>query len=166
MRAFIVPNGCSTVSRRWRVACGFASRRRMYAVERILVLSPCDAALGLGRAWRFAVTWSMLSPSSAADPVSLLVRVAIGQPLINWTAIDVLRGDVDKVLSAIATSAFAPEVIGLGGVTLMPASWHSGISGLLKYPRSATAAPVLAKPLRPLGHIRQLRAVQLLFVTS
>jgi hypothetical protein len=24
--AFMVPNGCSTVSRRWRIACGFASR--------------------------------------------------------------------------------------------------------------------------------------------
>ena len=27
MRAFIVPNGCSTVSRRWCMACGFLSRR-------------------------------------------------------------------------------------------------------------------------------------------
>jgi hypothetical protein len=27
MRAFILPNGCSTVSRRWRMALGFASRR-------------------------------------------------------------------------------------------------------------------------------------------
>ena len=27
MRAFIVPNGCSTVSRRTRIACGLASRR-------------------------------------------------------------------------------------------------------------------------------------------
>ena len=27
IRAFIVPNGCSTVSRRTRMACGLASRR-------------------------------------------------------------------------------------------------------------------------------------------
>ena len=34
MRAFIVPNGCSTVSRRWRMACGFASRRCCTASSR------------------------------------------------------------------------------------------------------------------------------------
>jgi hypothetical protein len=33
-RAFIVPNGCSTVSRRWRMACGFASRRSCTASSR------------------------------------------------------------------------------------------------------------------------------------
>src|SRR6267142_157881 len=34
MRAFIAPNGCSTVSRRWRMACEFASRRCCTASSR------------------------------------------------------------------------------------------------------------------------------------
>jgi hypothetical protein len=34
MRAFIVPNGCSTVSRRWRMASGFASSRCCTASSR------------------------------------------------------------------------------------------------------------------------------------
>ena len=61
-----------------------------------------------------------------------LVRVAIGEPLASRTSIDILVSDVDEVLLAKRPSDFAPDVIGFGSVTVMPASWHARICGLLK----------------------------------
>src|SRR5262249_21358936 len=79
----------------------------LYGVEQMLMLPPCDTPLRPCRALRFErALGTCRRPVASQYLASFLVRVAIGQPLARWTAIDVLLGDVDEVLSAIATIRF------------------------------------------------------------
>jgi hypothetical protein len=61
----------------------------------------------------------------------LLGRHAVRQLLARGAAVDVLGSIVDEVLLAERPSAFAPDVIGFGNVTAMPASSQALISVLL-----------------------------------
>jgi hypothetical protein len=64
MRAFIVPNGCSTVSRRWRMAFQFASRRNCTASSR------CSCShRGFRRSGRAAITSNVTRGAVVASAV-------------------------------------------------------------------------------------------------
>ena len=71
-----------------------------------------DAPLGPGRALRFERALGTCGgPIAPQDLASLFVGIAIGQPLAGWTAIDVILGEVDEVLSAKAAICLPVEPI-------------------------------------------------------
>jgi hypothetical protein len=62
IRAFIVPKGCSTVSRRTRIACGFWSRRRCAAS------STCSCSHRVIRRSLPVVHWSLMAQERKCTP--------------------------------------------------------------------------------------------------
>ena len=72
------------------------------------------------------------SPVAMQDHAFVLGCKGIGELLACGTNVNVLISHITEVLLAKRPSAFAFEVIGLGNVTVMPASSHARISSLLK----------------------------------
>ena len=69
----------------------------------------------------------------AAEHQSIFhVCVAVGEPLASQTDVSVLRGHVSEGLLAEAHCAFALDVIGFGGVTVMPAFLQARMFSPLK----------------------------------
>src|SRR5881227_883149 len=104
MRIFSVPNGCSTVSRRARIAFGFSSSR-LCAASRMCSCSPTwNAPLVACRTFRLQrAIRAGVRPIAPHHLAVLLVRHVIGQLLASRTAIDILGGVVDEVLLAETT---------------------------------------------------------------
>jgi hypothetical protein len=108
MRALIVPNGCSTVSRRWRVACGFASRALLHGFEQMLMLPSRNQPLRPCSALRFERTILAGRGPEAPYPLAiLLVRKPIRQLLPSRTAIGVFLRQIDNVLFAEAAKRWS-----------------------------------------------------------
>ena len=95
----------------------------LHRVQQVLVLPSRDAPLRPCRALRFERTLGTCRcPVAPQNLASLLIGVSIGQPLAGRTAIDILLGDETKSCLPKRPSDFAPDVSGLGSVTVMPAS--------------------------------------------
>src|SRR6516162_7070427 len=110
-------------------------------VQHVLVFPAWDAPLRPGRASRLQrALRTRRRPIAAYHLAVLLCGEPIGHMLSGLTAVDILFRHIDKVLLTEAALRFRARRHWLGHVTVMPASTHSRISGLLKYPRSATAA--------------------------
>src|ERR1700760_2512814 len=95
MRLFIVPNGCSTVSRRSRIACGFSIQPLLRGLHHVLVLPTGDDPVLSLRAARLelAATTSFrrVTPNGA---LSIHRCEPIGQQLASRAAINILLGQI------------------------------------------------------------------------
>lgn len=99
MRAFIVPIGCSIVSRRRRIASGFASSRCCTASSRSSCSHRVNPSLRSGRALGFDRTiLTGVSPVTPQHLVGFFVCIAIRQSLPGRATIGVFLGQIDKVL--------------------------------------------------------------------
>src|SRR6202007_2131632 len=99
IRAFIVPNGCSTVSRRRRMASGFASSRCCTASSRC----SCShrAIRRSGPVVHRDLSEQFLTgggPVTTQHLAVFFVCIAIRQSLPSWAAIGVLIWQISKVL--------------------------------------------------------------------
>src|SRR3974377_663494 len=82
IRIFNVPNGCSTVSRRVRIASGFFSRRAFMVSQKCLWLPPLEAALRSLRACSFQRPGAAhVGPVVAQDQSISLIREVVEEPL-------------------------------------------------------------------------------------
>jgi hypothetical protein len=99
---FIVPNGCSTVSRRYRMAWGLLSRR--------LCTSSRTGSLPARDPWLLASRTAKMHSRGTRGPIapelppSLFVSVAVGQLFASRTTIRILVAEIDKVLFANSDS--------------------------------------------------------------
>src|ERR1700684_705594 len=91
MRAFIVPNGCSTVSRRCRMAWGLLSRASLYLFQNVLMLPARDPPLLASCTANFECTVATrVGPIAPELPPSLFVGVVVGQLFASRTTIRIL----------------------------------------------------------------------------
>lgn len=105
----------------------------LHRFEQMLMLPPWNPAFWPCRAPGLERTILTGRSPVAPYPFAIfLAREAIRQSLPSWTAIGVLFWQIDKAFLPKRPSDLAPDVSGLGSVTVMPASWHARISGLLK----------------------------------
>src|SRR5260221_8728921 len=105
----------------------------LHGFEQLLMLPPGNSSLRSGRAFRFQRAGrAHCRPVASQLLALLLVRVSVRKALAGRTTIDVLIGQIDEVLLAEPTRRLRARCHRLGNVTVMPASWHSRISGLLK----------------------------------
>jgi hypothetical protein len=106
----------------------------LHGFEHMLMLPSRDPSLRPGGALRLERAIRARRRPVASQLFSiLLVRVSVREAFAGRAAINVLIGQIDKVLLAEAALRLgAPEVIGFGSVTVIPASWQTRISGLLK----------------------------------
>src|SRR5580700_3919877 len=75
----------------------------LHGFEQVLVLPSRDPALRARRATRFeGAARTRRRPISAQHFAVFLIGITIGQLFSRWTAIDILRRYIDKVLLAIS----------------------------------------------------------------
>src|SRR5262249_29018396 len=101
MRIFMVPKGCSTVSRRVRMASGFLSSLSCTGLDNPLVLPPRDATLSSRRALSF--DWAgmaRIGPITAKFLAVLLSRKTVREFLTGRAHLYVLLRLIAKILLA------------------------------------------------------------------
>ncbi len=102
-------------------------------LENILMLPTRDPALAARRALGLERTAQTgCRPIATQRLAVFLVRIPIGQPLAGRATIDIVLDDIDEVLLAKAPFGLGARGIGLGSVTVMPASSQARISWLSK----------------------------------
>ena len=107
MRAFIVPNGCSTVLATLSHGLWVCIESLLHRLEQMLMLPSRNPPLWPGRTSRFERT--ILTDCGPVTPQHLavfFVCVAIRQSLPSWTAIGVLPWQIRKVLLTEAPFGF------------------------------------------------------------
>ena len=105
----------------------------LYHLDNVLMLPSLDPSfVALGAAVLDGTMPAGLGRVAVHDQAFFLARVGVGKPSAGRANVNILLCDVAEVLLAEAPSAFEFEVIGLGRVTVMPASSQASISPPLK----------------------------------